>query len=126
MVPCSRSTKPLVQAWRGFVRVAQPELAAGLVEGAAELAATVREQALDRPAGLPVERHPDVAQEAGSDLGVGLGSDEDPSRREGAGGIAGRGLPDPEADELAGDRGLDVIGSLRFSYGNKNLGETPV
>src|SRR5262245_10569444 len=100
--------------------VADPKLVAGLGEGTGELAAAVREHALDRPAGLAVGRDEDVAQEAGGGLGRRLRLDEDARRGVGAGGVAGGDLPDlayaleladveaVEADEFAGNLSLDV------------------
>jgi len=100
--------------------VADAELLAGLRKGAGKLAAAIRQHALERPAGLAVERDEDLAQETGGGLGGRLRLDEDTGRGVGGGRIAGRDLPDladalelsdveaVEADQLAGDCGLDV------------------
>src|SRR3989454_1402911 len=101
-------------------RVVDVEIPAGLSEIALEFAAAIGEHALDRPAGVAIERDQDVAQETRGDLCGGLGGDEDAAGAIGAGRIAGRDLPDlahalelsdveaVDADELAGDGGLDV------------------
>ena len=115
-----RSTKPLVKACRGFVRVwrmPRPRQAQG--EDALELAAAVGEDALDAEARASELRHDVLAQEASGDRGVGI-ADEERGEAVGGGGIAGGDLPDladalevadveaVEADELAGLLGLDV------------------
>ena len=93
MVPCSRSTKPLVKACRGLVRVWRTWSARQLlVEGALELAAAVGEDAPQRPA-QPVQVRRHGAQEARGDRGSRL-AEEERGPGVGRGGIAGGDLPD--------------------------------
>ena len=80
--------------------VADPQLTAGLIKGALELAAPVREPPLDRPTCGLKEGDELLLQEACSMLGSSRRNDG--GRSVGTGRIAGRELPDlPHALELA-------------------------
>jgi hypothetical protein len=88
------------------------------VERSSILSAAIGEDPLERPACLLIERHQDLAEEAGRLSG--RGSRDDAGRGIGAGGITSRELPDPadafeladieavQADELTRFLGLDV------------------
>ncbi len=80
-------------------RVPDPQVAAGLGEGALELGAPIGEDPLERPAGSPVEGHEHLPEEGSTRPGRQRG--QDLGHAVGAGGIAGRHLPDfPHALEL--------------------------
>src|SRR5438876_2435931 len=99
-------------------RVANPELATRLIEGAFEFGATIGQHAADPPAGPLIVRHHDGAQKRGR-VGGDM-SGQQPGQAVGRGRIAGRDLPDladaleiadvegVQTHQLAGLRGLDV------------------
>src|SRR6266516_3690088 len=92
MVPCRRSTKPLVQALaRLGARVPNPELATRLIEGAFEFGPTIGQQAADLPAGPLIVRHHDGAQKRGRVGGEMSGQQPGQAVRRSR--IAGRNLP---------------------------------
>jgi hypothetical protein len=107
MVPCSRSTKPFVQAWRGArPRVSNAQCLARHVERGLELRAPIGEHALHPPARPAIERHEDLAQEGGGRLGRERG--QQPGDAIGARRVARRDLPDlAHAFELADIKGVD-------------------
>ena len=104
MVPCSRSTKPLVQAWLG----ADP------IEGSPVLVALVGQHAPRGPAGALERRQDPARREAGG--GVRRKLQADLRHRERAGRIAGGVLPHlPDALQLADVEGVqtDELPGLR-------------
>src|SRR5438094_10625496 len=86
-------------------RVANPELATRLIEGAFEFGATIGQHAADPPAGPLIVRHHDGAQKRGRVGGDMSGQQPGQAVRRGC--IAGRNLPDL-ADAIALEGG-DVV-----------------